>query len=65
MKSADNLFDKHRLLVVASASSAFAAEKDIVDTAVAAGSFNTLVTAVTKANLVETLKGPSHARAAA
>ena len=46
------------LLVVASASSAFAAEKDIVDTAVAAGSFNTLVTAVTKANLVETLKGP-------
>ena len=52
MKSADNLFDKHRLLVVASASSAFAAEKDIVDTAVAAGSFNTLVTAVTKANLV-------------
>jgi hypothetical protein len=46
------------LLVVASASSAFAAEKDIVDTAVAAGSFNTLATAVTKANLVETLKGP-------
>jgi hypothetical protein len=34
------------LLVVASVSSAFAAEKDIVDTAVAAGSFNTLVTAV-------------------
>ena len=45
------------LLVVASASSAFAAEKDIVDTAVAAGSFNTLVTAVTKADLAETLKG--------
>ena len=32
-------------------------EKDIVDTAVAAGSFNTLVTAVKAAGLVETLKG--------
>ena len=32
--------------------------KDIVDTAVAAGSFNTLVAAVTAAGLVETLKGP-------
>lgn len=31
---------------------------DIVDTAVAAGSFETLVTAVTAAELVETLKGP-------
>ena len=31
--------------------------KDIVDTAVAAGSFSTLVTAVQKAGLVETLKG--------
>jgi uncharacterized surface protein with fasciclin (FAS1) repeats len=31
--------------------------KDIVDTAVAAGSFNTLVTAVKAAGLVETLKG--------
>jgi uncharacterized surface protein with fasciclin (FAS1) repeats len=30
---------------------------DIVDTAVAAGSFNTLVTAVKQAGLVETLKG--------
>jgi len=46
------------LLVFASGSSAFAAEKDIVDTAVAVGSFNTLVTAVTIADLVETLKGP-------
>ena len=35
---------------------AFAA-KDIVDTAVAAGNFNTLVTAVKAAGLVETLKG--------
>lgn len=33
------------------------ATKDIVDTAVAAGSFNTLVTAVKAAGLVETLKG--------
>lgn len=31
---------------------------DIVDTAVAAGSFNTLVTAVKAAGLVDTLKGP-------
>lgn len=31
---------------------------DIVDTAIAAGSFNTLVTAVQAAGLVETLKGP-------
>jgi len=33
------------------------ATKDIVDTAVEAGSFNTLVAAVTAADLVETLKG--------
>ncbi len=33
------------------------AGKDIVDTAVDAGSFNTLVTAVQKAGLVDTLKG--------
>lgn len=33
------------------------AEKDIVDTAVAAGSFNTLVKAVQAAGLVEVLKG--------
>jgi uncharacterized surface protein with fasciclin (FAS1) repeats len=32
-------------------------KKDIVDTAVAAGDFNTLVTAVKTAGLVETLKG--------
>jgi uncharacterized surface protein with fasciclin (FAS1) repeats len=34
------------------------AEKDIVDTAVAAGSFKTLVAAVGAAGLVDTLKGP-------
>ncbi|MBK7422771.1 MAG: fasciclin domain-containing protein [Propionivibrio sp.] len=36
--------------------SATAADKDIVDTAVAAGNFKTLVIAVQKAGLVETLK---------
>ncbi|MCX7902497.1 MAG: fasciclin domain-containing protein [Burkholderiaceae bacterium] len=34
------------------------AAKDIVDTAVAAGQFNTLATALKAAGLVETLKGP-------
>lgn len=37
--------------------SAVASEKDIVDTAVAAGNFKTLVTAVQAAGLVDTLKG--------
>jgi uncharacterized surface protein with fasciclin (FAS1) repeats len=36
---------------------AVAMDKDIVDTAVAAGSFNTLAAALTAAGLVETLKG--------
>src|SRR3712207_9395966 len=35
-----------------------AQEKDIVDTAVAAGSFKTLATALQAAGLVDTLKGP-------
>lgn len=35
-----------------------AAEKDVVDTAIAAGSFETLVKAVQAAGLVDTLKGP-------
>jgi uncharacterized surface protein with fasciclin (FAS1) repeats len=39
------------------AGSAFAMDKDIVDTAVEAGSFETLVAAVQAAGLVETLKG--------
>jgi uncharacterized surface protein with fasciclin (FAS1) repeats len=38
--------------------SAAAANKDIVDTAVAAGSFKTLVAAIQAADLVDTLKGP-------
>ncbi|MEO1612988.1 MAG: fasciclin domain-containing protein, partial [Pseudomonadota bacterium] len=37
---------------------AVAAKADIVDTAVGAGSFNTLVAAVQAADLVETLKSP-------
>jgi uncharacterized surface protein with fasciclin (FAS1) repeats len=43
--------------LLAFAAPAFAAEKDIVDTAVAAGSFKTLVAAVKAAGLVDTLKG--------
>ncbi len=39
------------------APAAFAQEMDIVDTAIAAGSFNTLAAALTAAGLVETLKG--------
>ncbi|HEX8984530.1 MAG TPA: fasciclin domain-containing protein [Bryobacteraceae bacterium] len=35
-----------------------ASAADIVDTAVAAGNFNTLVTAIQAAGLVDTLKGP-------
>ena len=42
---------------LAFAAPAFAAEKDIVDTAVGAGSFKTLVAAVKAAGLVDTLKG--------
>lgn len=45
------------LLVGLSCSFGFAADKDIVDTAVSAGSFQTLVAAVKAADLVETLKG--------
>lgn len=43
--------------VLTSANLLAAAKADIVDTAVAAGSFNTLVTAVKAADLVSTLKG--------
>jgi uncharacterized surface protein with fasciclin (FAS1) repeats len=44
-------------LSVAAPLSAEAPEKDIVDTAVSAGSFNTLATALQAAGLVDTLKG--------
>ena len=51
----------HKLLTavafLALATPAFAADKDIVDTAVSAGNFKTLVAAVEAAGLVETLKG--------
>jgi uncharacterized surface protein with fasciclin (FAS1) repeats len=40
------------------ASASFASAADIVDTAVSAGQFNTLVKAVQAAGLVDTLKGP-------
>ncbi len=43
--------------VLAFAAPAFAADMDIVDTAVGAGNFTTLVAAVTAAGLVDTLKG--------
>src|SRR4051794_34988901 len=43
--------------VLALGAPAFAADRDIVDTAVAAGSFKTLVAAVKAAGLVDTLKG--------
>ena len=45
------------LLVMPLAFAGNYAKKDIVDTAVEAGSFNTLVTAVKAAGLVDTLKG--------
>jgi uncharacterized surface protein with fasciclin (FAS1) repeats len=46
------------LAVLATTAPSFAGEpKDIVDTAVAAGSFKTLATALTAAGLIDTLKG--------
>ena len=45
------------LAFAALAAPSFAAEKDIVDTAVGAGKFKTLVAAVKAAGLVDTLKG--------
>lgn len=50
---------KKTLITAALALGAFAAQAaDIVDTAVSAGSFKTLVAAVKQAGLVDTLKGP-------
>jgi len=49
---------KKIILAAVIATSAFAAQaKDIVDTAVGAGNFTTLVTAIKAAGLVDTLKG--------
>lgn len=45
------------LLLVGAAQAGGAANKDIVDTAAANGSFNTLVAAIKAADLVDTLKG--------
>ena len=44
-------------MATATAPVAWASDKDIVDTAIAAGDFKTLAAAVTAAGLVETLKG--------
>ncbi len=51
---------KKALLAIAASTlfSASVSAKDIVDTAVEAGQFNTLATALKAAGLVETLKGP-------
>lgn len=46
------------VLGVAAPSTLAAQEKDIVETAIAAGSFTTLTKALTAAGLVETLQGP-------
>jgi len=51
----------HKTIVALAASALFATNvwaKDIVDTAVEAGQFNTLATALQAAGLVDTLKGP-------
>ena len=44
--------------IAAGSATAYAADKDVVDTAVAAGQFKTLAAALTAAGLVDTLKGP-------
>jgi uncharacterized surface protein with fasciclin (FAS1) repeats len=50
---------KKLIVIAALGSAALAAQaKDIVDTAVAAGNFKTLATALQAAGLVDTLKGP-------
>jgi len=45
------------MIAAAVPSRAVASDKDIVETAVAAGNFKTLATALTEAGLIETLKG--------
>mgnify|MGYP003647330716 CR=1 FL=1 len=57
LKSVARLTAMVATVLVVATTGARASEKDIVDTAVSAGSFNTLVTAVKAAGLVETLKG--------
>ncbi len=58
MKTSRNLLAAILVTVGIGASISYAdMEKDIVDTAISAGTFNTLATALTEAGLVETLKG--------
>jgi uncharacterized surface protein with fasciclin (FAS1) repeats len=52
-----NLLAATAAFALGAAAPAFAQDADIVDTAVGAGSFTTLVAAVQAAGLVETLKG--------
>jgi uncharacterized surface protein with fasciclin (FAS1) repeats len=52
------MFKKFAIAVAAAVLTSGAFAKDIVDTAVAAGSFKTLATALQAAGLVDTLKGP-------
>ena len=52
------MIKKFAVAVAAAALTSGAFAKDIVDTAVSAGSFKTLATALQAAGLVETLKGP-------
>ncbi len=59
MRSIRNFAAAAAIAVSSLALSAQAYAADIVDTAVAAGSFKTLVAAVQAAGLVETLKGPA------
>jgi uncharacterized surface protein with fasciclin (FAS1) repeats len=58
MKKLGSIFLTLAFAVVAFAAPAHSGHKDIVDTAISAGSFKTLVAAVQAAGLVETLKGP-------
>jgi uncharacterized surface protein with fasciclin (FAS1) repeats len=58
MRSIRNVVAASAIAISAVAFSAQAYAADIVDTAVAAGSFKTLVAAVQAAGLVDTLKGP-------
>ena len=53
----NRVFAAATALALTTAPAAFAQDADIVDTAVAAGSFNTLVAAVQAAGLVDVLKG--------
>jgi uncharacterized surface protein with fasciclin (FAS1) repeats len=57
MKFANSIVTLGLMAATATSTVAMAADKDIVDTAVSAGSFNTLVVALKTAGLVETLKG--------